>query len=167
MNFWISSVWQKILLKTWYLNKSTCLLINGLYSTLKWLQFAIYFIKFGWVWSEILRILSVKNVGLNTTQWTNYQDFYMPKSWCMRRQDFKSNLSKVICCPFSLWRIISSCSMFDLIQLLNLMPKSITSPKLLAHYVNYLWRHHQMSSEFDGNQSIYFRNVRTFSYWTQ
>jgi hypothetical protein len=35
--------------------------------------------------------------------------------------------------------IISSGSMFDLIQLLNLISKSITLPKLLAH--------HQMSSE--------------------
>jgi hypothetical protein len=30
--------------------------------------------------------------------------------------------------------IISSCSMIDLIQLLNLISKSITSPKFLAHY---------------------------------
>jgi hypothetical protein len=34
--------------------------------------------------------------------------------------------------------IISSGSMFELIQLLNLISKSTTSPKLLAHYVNYL-----------------------------
>jgi hypothetical protein len=29
-------------------------------------------------------------------------------------------------------------SRFDLIQLLNFISKTITSPKLLAHYVNYL-----------------------------
>jgi hypothetical protein len=56
------------------LNKSTCLLISGLYSTLKLLQFAVYFIKFGWVWSEILGILWVKNLGLNTIQWTGFLD---------------------------------------------------------------------------------------------
>jgi hypothetical protein len=49
--------------------------------------------------------------------------------------------------------IISSCSMIDLIQLLNLISKSITSPKFLAH-VNCLRLHHQMRSEFDGFHSI-------------
>jgi hypothetical protein len=39
--------------------------------------------------------------------------------------------------------IISSCSMIDLIQLLNLISNSITSPKCLAHYVNCLLLHHQ------------------------
>jgi lipid A disaccharide synthetase len=46
--------------------------------------------------------------------------------------------------------IISSCSMIDLVQLLNLISKSITSPTFLAHYVNCLRLHHQMRSEFDG-----------------
>jgi hypothetical protein len=54
-------------------NQLICLLVD--HSTLKLLQFAVYFIKFGWAWSEILRILSVKNVGLNTIQWTICQDF--------------------------------------------------------------------------------------------
>jgi hypothetical protein len=49
--------------------------------------------------------------------------------------------------------IISSGAMS---QLLNLMSKSITSAKLLAHYVNYLRLHRQMSSEFDGFHSIHF-----------
>jgi hypothetical protein len=48
--------------------------------------------------------------------------------------------------------IISSCSMIDLIQLLNL----ITSPKFLAHYVNCLRLHHQMRSEFYGFHNICF-----------
>jgi hypothetical protein len=58
-------------LKTFLSKTSTCLLISGLYSTLKWLQFAVYFIKFGWVWSEILRILSIKNVwSIITPRWS-------------------------------------------------------------------------------------------------
>jgi hypothetical protein len=58
-----------------------------------------------------------------------------------------------IWCPFSM--IISSCSMIDQIQLLNLIFKSITSPKFLAHYVNCLRLHiHQMRSEFDGFHSL-------------
>jgi hypothetical protein len=52
--------------------------------------------------------------------------------------------------------IISSCSMIELIQLLNLISKSITSPTFLAHYVNCLRLHHQMRYEFDGFHSIRF-----------
>jgi hypothetical protein len=52
--------------------------------------------------------------------------------------------------------IIYSCSMIDIIQLLNLISKSITSPKHLAHYINCLRLHHQMRYEFDGFHSIRF-----------
>jgi hypothetical protein len=52
--------------------------------------------------------------------------------------------------------IIYSCSMIDLIQLVNLISKSITSPTFLAHYVNCLRLHQQMRAEFDGFHSIRF-----------
>jgi hypothetical protein len=41
-------------------------------------------------------------------------------------------------------------------SLLNLISKSITSLKFLAHYVNCLRLHHQMRSEFDGFHSMRF-----------
>jgi hypothetical protein len=52
--------------------------------------------------------------------------------------------------------LIISSSMINLIQLLNLISKSITSPTFLAHYVNCLRLHHQMRSEFDGFHSMRF-----------
>jgi hypothetical protein len=75
----------------------------------------------------------------------------MPKmliySWCMWRQDFKS---KSYMEPI-FYLTISTGSIFDLIQIV----KSITLPKLLSYYVNYLWLHHQISSEFDGIHRVY------------
>jgi hypothetical protein len=72
-------------------------------------------------------------------------------SWCVQRQDFKSILSwqSHIMMPI-FYLIFSSGSMFGFIQLLNLISESITSLKLLAPYISYmyLWLHHQMSSKF-------------------
>jgi hypothetical protein len=49
----------------------------------------------------------------------------------------KFELTKSYVVPI-FYLIISSCSVIDLIQLLNLIFKSITSPIFLAHYVNCL-----------------------------
>jgi hypothetical protein len=81
-------------------------------------------------------------------------------SWCTVCKGKISNqiwADNVIMVPI-FYLIISSCSMIDPIQLLNLIPKSvtITSPKFLAHYVNCLRLHHQMWSEFDGFHSMRF-----------
>jgi hypothetical protein len=61
--------------------------------------------------------------------------------------------------------ITSSGSMFDLIQLLKFYI-IITSPKLPAHYVNYRWLLHQMSSEFGGIHSIMYVLADAFTKYT-
>jgi hypothetical protein len=106
-----------------------------------------------------LRILSVKNVGLyytvnNLPGFLDAQNANLFVMYANARLQIKFEQTKSMAPIFDL--IISSGSMFDLIQLLNLMSKSNTSSKLLVHYVNYLSLHHQMSSEFDGIHSIRF-----------
>jgi hypothetical protein len=79
--------------------------------------------------------------GFVDVQNANLFVMYVKARFLIKFEQTKSYVAPIF------YLIISSCSMIDLIQLLNLISKSITSPNFLAHYVNCLRLHHQMSSE--------------------